>query len=75
MAQSDQSAAQQDVEQSEQATSQQGADKEGTPPKLRLKPNDVLIFEEVIGPETGHPGDAGSQTPPCRAVNRRRGGN
>jgi len=58
VAQSDQSAAQQDVEQSEQATSQQGADKEGTPPKLRLKPNDVLIFEEVIGPETGHPGDA-----------------
>ena len=27
-------------------------------PKLHLKPGDVLIFEEVIGPETGHPEDA-----------------
>jgi len=26
--------------------------------KLHLKPGDVLIFEEVIGPETGHPQDA-----------------
>lgn len=27
-------------------------------PKLRLKPGDVLIFEEVIGPKTGNPSDA-----------------
>jgi hypothetical protein len=27
-------------------------------PKLHLTPGDVLIFEEVIGPETGHSGDA-----------------
>ncbi len=33
-------------------------DKEKQPPQLHLKPGDVLIFEEVIGPETGHPGDA-----------------
>ena len=26
--------------------------------KLHLKPGDVLIFEEVMGPETGHPQDA-----------------
>ena len=26
--------------------------------KLRLKPGDVLLFEEVVGPETGHPQDA-----------------
>lgn len=26
--------------------------------KLRLKAGDVLIFEEVMGPKTGHPGDA-----------------
>lgn len=29
-----------------------------TIPKLRLAPGDVLIFEEILGPETGHPGDA-----------------
>ncbi len=27
-------------------------------PKLHLKPGDVLIFEEVKGPQTGHPDDA-----------------
>ena len=27
-------------------------------PKLHLRPGDVLIFEEVVGPETGHPQDA-----------------
>lgn len=27
-------------------------------PSLHLKPGDVLIFEEIIGPETHHPGDA-----------------
>ncbi len=27
-------------------------------PKLHLKPGDVLVFEEVIGPETGHSEDA-----------------
>ena len=56
--QSEQPAAQQNVEQSEQATSHQGVDKDDDPPKLRLKPNDVLIFEEIKGPETGHRGDA-----------------
>jgi hypothetical protein len=29
-----------------------------SPPELHLNPGDVLIFEEVIGPETGHPEDA-----------------
>lgn len=59
VAQPEQSAAQQDVEQSEQATSQQGKDKDGDPPpKLHLNPGDVLIFEEIKGPETGHRGDA-----------------
>lgn len=29
--------------------------------KLHLKPGDILIFEEVIGPETGHPQDADPQ--------------
>ena len=58
-AQSEQSAAQQAVEQSEQATSQQGKNKDGDPaPKLHLNPGDVLIFEEIKGPETGHRGDA-----------------
>ncbi len=27
-------------------------------PELHLKAGDILLFEEVIGPETGHPGDA-----------------
>jgi hypothetical protein len=27
-------------------------------PKLNLRPGDVLIFEEVVGPKTGHPQDA-----------------
>ncbi len=31
---------------------------ETQPPKLHLKPGDILIFKEVLGPETGHPGDA-----------------
>ncbi|MCF6218050.1 MAG: putative baseplate assembly protein [Gammaproteobacteria bacterium] len=30
---------------------------ESTVPKLHLKVGDVLIFEEVMGPKTGHPGD------------------
>ncbi len=29
-----------------------------SPAKLHLKPGDILIFEEVIGPETGHSQDA-----------------
>jgi len=29
-----------------------------TIPKLHLKPGDILIFQEVMGPQTGHPGDA-----------------
>lgn len=34
--------------------------REGCPidPARRLKPGDVLIFEERVGPETGHPADA-----------------
>jgi hypothetical protein len=35
-------------------------DNESTP-KLHLASGDVLIFEEILGPETGHPGDADSQ--------------
>jgi len=31
---------------------------EPPPPELHFRLGDVLIFEEVIGPETGHPGDA-----------------
>jgi hypothetical protein len=31
---------------------------QGNFPKLHLKPGDVLIFEEVIGPKTGNPSDA-----------------
>ncbi len=31
---------------------------ESTAPKLHLKVGDLLIFEEVMGPKTGHPGDA-----------------
>lgn len=31
---------------------------ESTAPRLHLKPGDVLIFVEVVGPETDHPGDA-----------------
>lgn len=27
-------------------------------PHLHLKPGDILIFQEVMGPRTGHPGDA-----------------
>ena len=34
------------------------ADADATAPKLHLKPGDLLIFTEVIGPGTGHPGDA-----------------
>jgi hypothetical protein len=37
---------------------QQGKARENPAPKLHLKPGDVLVFEEVIGPETGHSGDA-----------------
>jgi len=28
------------------------------PPVLHLKPGDILLFQEMMGPETGHPGDA-----------------
>ncbi len=31
---------------------------QGEAPKLYLKPGDVLLFEEVVGPTTGVPGDA-----------------
>jgi hypothetical protein len=27
-------------------------------PRLHLKPGDILVFQEMMGPETGHPGDA-----------------
>jgi hypothetical protein len=32
--------------------------REGSAPQLHLRPGDVLIFEEVIGPTTGNPADA-----------------
>ncbi len=38
--------------------STESTDTDNTSQKLHLKPGDVLIFEEVIGPKTGHPGDA-----------------
>jgi hypothetical protein len=37
---------------------QQGKGRENPAPKLHLKPGDVLVFEEMIGPETDHSGDA-----------------
>jgi hypothetical protein len=40
------------------ATRQSVTDDDESVPMLHLEPGDVLIFEEVIGPETGHPGDA-----------------
>ena len=33
----------------------------GRPRKLGLKPGDILIFEEVLGPRTGQPADADHQ--------------
>jgi hypothetical protein len=39
----------------QQATQQTGQD---NTPKLHLRPGDVLIFEEVIGPKTGNEADA-----------------
>jgi hypothetical protein len=42
----------------EPSTRQKVKDVDEAVPKLHLKRGDVLIFEEVIGPETGHPGDA-----------------
>lgn len=40
------------------STLKKGMSDDAYVPVLRLEPGDVLIFEEVIGPETGHPGDA-----------------
>jgi len=48
----------QDDVQSSKPIVQQKAGKDYSVPKLHLIPGDVLIFEEVIGPETGHPADA-----------------
>ncbi|NNG00302.1 MAG: putative baseplate assembly protein [Desulfobacteraceae bacterium] len=44
-----------DVSQQASAT---GATAQTSVPVLHLKPGDVLIFQEIIGPQTGHPGDA-----------------
>lgn len=47
-----------DIQQTSDTDSSETTDTNNTPQRLNLKPGDVLIFEEVIGPETGHPGDA-----------------
>lgn len=47
-----------DVDPSDQSASQQVVGRDNSVPKLHLKPGDVLVFEEVIGPETGYSGDA-----------------
>ena len=47
-----------DPPQSDQFAQQQVVERDDSVPRLHLEPGDVLIFEEVIGPETGHPGDA-----------------
>ena len=47
-----------DVDPSGQSASQQEMGRDDFVPKLHLEPGDVLVFEEVIGPETGHSGDA-----------------
>ncbi|MEA3230161.1 MAG: putative baseplate assembly protein, partial [Thermodesulfobacteriota bacterium] len=41
-----------------QSAPQQVVGRDDFVPKLHLKPGDVLVFEEMIGPETGHSGDA-----------------
>ena len=41
-----------------QSAPQQVVGRDDSVPKLHLKPGDVLVFEEMIGPETGHSGDA-----------------
>ncbi len=45
-------------QEADDATQQPPEETETAAPKLHLKPGDVLIFTEVIGPGTGHPGDA-----------------
>ena len=47
-----------DEEQPEINAAKSSIDLKDTPVKLHLKSGDVLVFEEVIGPETGHPEDA-----------------
>ncbi len=47
-----------DRSESDQSAQQQVVERDDSVPRLHLEPGDVLIFEEVIGPETGHPGDA-----------------
>jgi hypothetical protein len=47
------------AEYAQQSVNQSSAAEGGSDvPKLHLKPGDVLIFEEVIGPKTGNPSDA-----------------
>ncbi len=41
-----------------QQASAAAAKAETSAPLLHLKPGDVLIFQEIIGPQTGHSGDA-----------------
>lgn len=48
----------QDTEKPEINTAKSAVVSIEAPVKLHLKPGDVLFFEEVIGPETGHPQDA-----------------
>lgn len=47
-----------DGDPSDQSAPQQGVVRDSSHPKLHLNPGDVLVFEEVVGPETGHSGDA-----------------
>ncbi|MDH3948715.1 MAG: putative baseplate assembly protein, partial [Gammaproteobacteria bacterium] len=47
-----------DIQQMYDTDSPDTTDLDNQAPRLHLKPGDVLVFEEVIGPETGHPGDA-----------------
>src|SRR5581483_10165594 len=41
-----------------QGYARQPRTQQAPPPKLHLRPGDVLILEEVVGPKTGVPGDA-----------------
>jgi hypothetical protein len=50
-----------DLPQQIKSTSVAIASTAATAPRLHLKPGDVLIFVEVVGPETNHPGDADPQ--------------
>ncbi len=47
-----------DIHQTSDSDSPDTTDTGNQPPRLHLELGDVLIFEEVIGPATGHPGDA-----------------